>query len=139
VSRPLSAEILDLEHRIAAHEAEGSRLQAALAALKEAQRALIDAMNEESHLTRSHSDRTISPMQEHSLGVRIAAGRSGQTESRKAQIRLGLTDGEVAEMLGVKRSTVCKWHLGSTRIPDEARKTLAKRGIPANSWGKKPR
>jgi plasmid maintenance system antidote protein VapI len=75
-------------------------------------------------------------MQEHSLGVRIAAGRKGQTASRKAQVAAGLTDKKVAEMLDVPRSTVCKWHLGQTRIPASSADRLARKGIPRSSWSK---
>jgi len=72
-----------------------------------------------------------------SLGVRIAAGRNGQSASRKAQIAAGLRDEDVAELTGYNRSTVCKWHNGSMKVPEDARKQLAKRGIPSGSWSKR--
>lgn len=73
----------------------------------------------------------------HSLGVRIAAGRDGQSASRKAQIAADLTDREVADLTGCHRTTVCKWHAGTMKIPEKAQKLLAKRGIPANVWAKR--
>lgn len=91
-------------------------------------------------LHESHSERTLSPMQAesaHSLGVRIAAGRAGQSESRKAQIVVGLTDKDVAELTGYSRSTVCKWHSGTIKVPDDAQRLLAKRGIPVLAWSKR--
>jgi transcriptional regulator with XRE-family HTH domain len=71
------------------------------------------------------------------IGVRIAAGRAGQSTSRKAQIEAKLTDAAVAKLTGYNRSTVCKWHNGSMKVPPEAQKLLAKRGIPATSWTKR--
>jgi len=92
---------------------------------------------EKLHLTESHSERTISSMQaesSHSIGVRIANGRRGQSESRKAQIAANLTDKEVSTLTGYSRTTVCKWHNGTMRIPEEAQKLLAKHGVPRVSW-----
>ena len=92
------------------------------------------------HLHSEHSEHIVGEMQansEHSLGVRIAAGRDGQTASRKAQIAVGLTDAEVAKLLKVSRSTVCKWHLGTLRIPERAQAFLEKRGIPRTHWLKR--
>jgi DNA-binding transcriptional regulator YiaG len=108
---------------------------AALEALLKAQAELFEAVAEE-HLHEEHSARKIEGMQEHSLGVRIAAGRKGQTASRQAQVAAGLTDQKVADMLKVPRSTVCKWHLGQTRIPAAFADRLVKRGIPRTSWSK---
>jgi predicted TIM-barrel enzyme len=120
--------------------AELAAEDAAVAALLAAQAALIGAAVEEERLHGSHSERTISGMQvetSHSLGVRIAGGRAGQSASRKAQIAANLTDKQVAELTGYERSTVCKWHNGTVRVPEDARKLLAKRGIPASSWSKR--
>lgn len=72
-----------------------------------------------------------------SLGVRIAAGRKGQSKSRKAQIAANLTDKQVEDLTGYNRSTVCKWHAGSMKVPEAARKLLAKHGIPETSWAKR--
>jgi DNA-binding transcriptional regulator YiaG len=110
-----------------------------------AQRELLEAVGEfhrNEVLHAEHSDVTISPMQEHSSqsrGVRIASGRDGITESRKAQLAINLTDRQVAKLMKVSRSTVCKWHLGSLQIPDAARDALEKRGIPGRVWGRKGR
>jgi DNA-binding transcriptional regulator YiaG len=112
---------------------------AALEALLKAQAELFEAVAEE-HLHEEHSEGTISLMQEHSspsLGVRIASGRDGITTSRKAQLAANLTDKQVAKLLGVGRSTVCKWHLGTLQIPESARSALEKRGIPGRVWRKK--
>lgn len=117
--------------KLAAADAE---LQALIGLMREQREAVIEALHD------SHSDGTISPMQansEHSLGVRIAGGRADQSASRKAQIAANLTDKEVADLTGYNRSTVCKWHNGSMKVPEEARKLLAKRGIPASSWTKR--
>lgn len=78
-------------------------------------------------------------MQEQSIGVRIAAGRKKQGPSRKAQIAMGKTDQQIADMLKVPRLTVCKWHLGLTAIPAAMADKLAAlkpRGIPRTSWPK---
>lgn len=111
-----------------------------LAALIEAARALREEMIEKHRLQDAHSDVTIPGMQAESaqsLGVRIAAGRKNQSESRKAQIAAGLTDEEVATLTDYNRSTVCKWHNGSMKVPEDARKLLAKHGIPGSSWKKR--
>lgn len=117
-------------------EAEKAKLEA----LIESARRLRDEYVENHRLTDSQSTSTISLMQgqsEQSLGVRIAAGRKNQSESRKAQIAAGLTDEEVAALTDYNRSTVCKWHNGSMKVPEDVRKLLAKHGIPGNSWKKR--
>lgn len=111
-----------------------------LAALTEAARALREEKIEKHRLQDAHSDVTIPNMQAESaqsIGVRIAAGRGHQSDSRKAQIKAGLTDSDVAKLTGYNRSTVCKWHAGTMKVPEEARKLLAKRGIAAGSWSKR--
>jgi DNA-binding transcriptional regulator YiaG len=95
---------------------------------------------EELALHNSHSEGTLSDMQaenSHSLGVRIAEGRKGQSASRKAQIAANLTDKEVATLTGYNRTTVCKWHNGTIKVPEEAQKLLAKRGISRAVWNTK--
>lgn len=130
-----------LDNEIAKARAAKAAADAKLAALLMEQARLVDEVVEEERLHDSHSERTLSDMQADSaqsqLGVRIAAGRAGQSASRKAQIAAGLRDEDVAELTGYNRSTVCKWHNGSMKVPEEARKLLAKRGIPAGSWSKR--
>jgi hypothetical protein len=135
--RPLDKEVARATARRDKAAAMLAAEDAALEALLKAQAELFEAVAEEHRLQGSHSDSTLSPMQaesSHSLGVRIAGGRSGQSDSRKAQIAANLTDKQVSELTGYDRTTVCKWHNGSIRVPEKARKLLAKHGIPASSW-----
>lgn len=131
-----------LAQEIAAAQRERDAAERKLRILLEAQRALLDETiaAETERLHSSHSDGTISEMQAetaHSLGVRIAEGRKRQSKSRKAQLAANLTDKEVAELTGYNRSTVCKWHNGTIKVPDAAQEILAKRGIPRASWSKR--
>ena len=94
---------------------------------------------EELALHGSEDRNILGNMQEQSLGIRIAAGRKKQGPSRKAQIAMGKTDQQIADMLKVPRLTVCKWHLGMTAIPAAMADKLASlkpRGIPRSSWPK---
>ena len=129
--------VLDAE--IAAARRERDEADRKLKILLEAQRALLDetVAAETERLHDSHSGRTLPFVQEessHSIGVRIAAGRGHQSKSRQAQIAAGLTDKVVADLTGYSRTAVCKWHNGTMKIPEEAQKLLAKRGIPRASW-----
>jgi hypothetical protein len=138
--RPLEAEVTRARRRRDRLAAQLAAEDAALEALLKAQRELLEAVGEYQRLYDSQSTVTISPMQPpsaQSIGVRIAAGRNGQSASRKAQIAAGLRDEDVADLTGYNRSTVCKWHNGSMKVPEDARKLLAKRGIPAGSWSKR--
>lgn len=130
--RPLAAEIAAVRARIAA---DGRKL----ALLLEAQRLLIEAVGEE--VLHAEQSRNIIPEMQAdnviSRGVAIAAGRGGQTASRMAQIAANLTDKQVAALLKVSRSTVCKWHLGTLRIPERAQAALEKRGIGRAAWLKR--
>lgn len=138
--RPLDAEVLKAQREAQEAMAIAKAAEAKLQALMRARDELFAALEEEHRLTGAHSDSTILPMQQESaqsLGVRIAAGRGHQSKSRKAQIAAGLTDADVAKLTDYNRSTVCKWHAGSMKVPETARKLLAKHGIPETSWSKR--
>lgn len=48
---------------------------------------------------------------------------------RKIRKAAGLTQGKLAERLGVSRLTVCNWEGAKFRIPDDILDTLAEKGI----------
>jgi transcriptional regulator with XRE-family HTH domain len=145
---PLDAQIARLRRKRAAVDVEAQRLDAAIAALTEAQTALVDVVvaerarkgqrlslhaKQNTYILPTVQGKT-DDLEDMPLGVRIAAGRKDQTASRKAQIALGLTDAEVAKTCGVARGTVSRWHTGSLRIPARYRVALEALGIPSIAW-----
>lgn len=44
---------------------------------------------------------------------------------KAARINAGLTQGDVAEMLGVRRATICKWEKGKVKMKDYQKSRLA--------------
>lgn len=145
---PLDAQIARLRRKRAAVDVEAQRLDAAIAALTEAQTALVDVVvaerarkGERLSLHRFETTPILPKVQDRTddledmpLGVRIAAGRKDQTASRKAQIALGLTDADIAKTCGISRGTVSRWHRGTLRIPARHRVALEALGIPSIAW-----
>ena len=135
-----------IDDAVAAIEAKITALERQLDLLRQAQALDVEATEAEqeqnNRLHKSDSSARFVPVQEHSdgpIGVRIAAGRKKQSLSRKAQLSIGLTDQAVADMLDVARLTVCKWHMGKTKIPARHADTLAAlkpAGIPKSVWPK---
>jgi transcriptional regulator with XRE-family HTH domain len=57
------------------------------------------------------------------------------TKLKEKRLKLGLTQGQLAELLGVQLNTVSRWEIGALAVPrvvDLAMEALEHRGLPKN-------
>jgi plasmid maintenance system antidote protein VapI len=74
-------------------------------------------------------------MKKKTRSQKIAAGRARHlTRSRKACIRAGRSDREIAKLVGSARSTVQAWHTGARAIPVRSARRLERLGIAKSVW-----